>query len=172
MCERALALQQYIDEWLLDEIALKSRIRTASQAQGDISGRDLQRLRLDRTEWKHLRMITKMLAHFKTATEFLSKNDVPQITDIWSMYNKLFDFLDLIVEDLDDDDPRTPPELRWPAVVRAAAEAGREKLRKYYSKTDAESGYLFNCATILDPTQKLDAYVVSYHTLLSQCCAE
>jgi hypothetical protein len=48
----------------------------------------------------------------------------------------------------------------WPAVVRAAAERGRAKLSKYYSRTDAEHGFLFNCATILDPIQKLTTYEV------------
>ncbi|KAF2022810.1 hypothetical protein EK21DRAFT_82361, partial [Setomelanomma holmii] len=49
-------------------------------------------------------------------------------------------------------------------VVRNAAAKGRVKLSKYYSRTDKERCYLFNCATILNPTQKLTTYKV----LLSQ----
>ncbi|EUC39510.1 hypothetical protein COCMIDRAFT_111380, partial [Bipolaris oryzae ATCC 44560] len=49
-------------------------------------------------------------------------------------------------------------DINWLSIVRAAANKGRAKLSKYYSKTDKERGYLFNCASILDPTQKLTAY--------------
>ena len=52
-----------------------------------------------------------------------------------------------------------------------AVEKGEEKLRKYYSKTSDEQGFIFNLATILDPKQKLSAYDVRiitayYHSLI------
>ncbi|KAG9384346.1 Dimer-Tnp-hAT domain containing protein [Pyrenophora tritici-repentis] len=109
----------------------------------EIDFRDLKRLRLSSTEWHHLELVTEMLKRFKTATSFLSQNEKPQIQYIWLMYNRLFDFLDKMSEDLDEDEEN---------------QDDREWLDVYYSKTDAERGFLFNCATILDPTQKLTAY--------------
>jgi hypothetical protein len=122
----------------------------------DIDFRDLKRLRLSSTEWHHLELVTDMLKRFKDATSALSQDTKPQIQYIWLMYNRLFDYLDKMIEDLSED----PDNPEWAAVVIAAAERGRLKLTKYYSRTDAERGYLFNCATTLDPTQKLNAYEV------------
>ena len=104
-----------------------------------------------------------MLKRFKAATNFLSENQKPHIPYIWLMYNRLFDFLDQMTEELGEDSNNLE-NTDWPNVVRAAAEKGRSKLTKYYSRTGEEQGFLFNCATILDPTQKLTAYEV----LLSQ----
>ncbi|KAF2821995.1 hypothetical protein CC86DRAFT_301563, partial [Ophiobolus disseminans] len=47
-------------------------------------------------------------------------------------------------------------------TVKAAAERGRAKLVKYYSRTGDAQGYLFNYATILDLSQKLTAYEHMY----------
>jgi hypothetical protein len=163
MCERAIKLQKYIDEWLKQEVVLKLGVNPDSihnnNDTAEIDFRDLKRLRLSSIEWHHLELITHMLKRFKDATSFLSENQKPQIQYIWLMYNRLFDFLDKMSEDLDEDQDNQE-NTEWPAVVKAAAEKGRLKLSKYYSKTDAEHGFLFNCATILDPTQKLTAYEV------------
>ncbi|RAQ93883.1 transposase-like protein [Stemphylium lycopersici] len=56
-------------------------------------------------------------------------------------------------EDLDNQDAT-----EWPDIVKTAAQRGRAKLSKYYAKTDDERGFLFNCATVLDPTTKLSLY--------------
>ncbi|KAF2876486.1 hypothetical protein BDV95DRAFT_464366, partial [Massariosphaeria phaeospora] len=57
-----------------------------------------------------------------------------------------------------DDDTENRDTSEWPTVVRAAADKGRAKLSKYYGRTGDERGFLFNCATVLDPSQKLTAY--------------
>jgi hypothetical protein len=44
-----------------------------------------------------------MLQNFKTATDFLSKNQKPQILFIWLMYNRLFDFLDKMTDELSEE---------------------------------------------------------------------
>jgi hypothetical protein len=100
-----------------------------------------------------------MLAKFKEATDSVSEVQKPQIQYIWQMYDRLFNFLDDMLLDLDED-PENQDDIEWPAVVRAAAEKGREKLKKYYAMTDDERGLIFNCATVLDPNQKLTAYEV------------
>jgi hypothetical protein len=87
------------------------------------------------------------------------------------MYNRLFDFLDDINEEVGEDTAQVD-NIGWPDIVRAAAEKGRAKLSKYYSKTGGEQGYLFNCAAVLDPTQKLTVYEVSYYSMLSQSRAD
>jgi hypothetical protein len=81
------------------------------------------------------------------------------------MYNRLFDFLDKMIETVGDNTAKVE-NTRWPKIVIAAAKKGRAKLRKYYSKTAGKQGYLFNYAAILDPTQKLSVYKVSYHSVL------
>lgn len=127
--------------------------------------RDLKRLRLGPAEWTHLRAITQMLKNFKDATSQLSENQTPQIPYIWMMYNRLFDFLDQMRVELGSE-TETDGASDWPDVVKNAALQGKAKLSKYYAKTDNKSGVLFNCATILDPTQKLTAYEVSYNIYL------
>ena len=83
MCERAVKLQRYINEWLKEEITLKASTHTDSFPEidsiTDIDSRELKRLRLSAQEWTHLEMITQMLRHFKTATMSLSENQKPQI---------------------------------------------------------------------------------------------
>jgi hypothetical protein len=168
MCERAVKLQLYIDEWLEQEITIKTTSRTGNASANNASTngnnaeadfKDLKKLRLAAMEWQHLRAITRMLKKFKEATNFLSENQRPQIPYIWLMYNRLFDFLDDMIEELGEDSNNSD-NTRWPDAVKAAAESGRAKLTKYYSRTGAEQGFLFNCATILDPSQKLTAYEV------------
>lgn len=133
----------------------------------EVDYRDLKRLRLSSTEWHHLELITKVLRQFKDATSAISENQKPQIQHIWLMYNRLFDYLDGMTE-LDDEGPQGQEGQEWPRVVRDAARMGRAKLTKYYGKTDSESGYLFNCAAILDPTQKLTIYeVLLSHTFIT-----
>ncbi|KAF1936027.1 hypothetical protein EJ02DRAFT_360103 [Clathrospora elynae] len=61
-------------------------------------------------------------------------------------------------DSVNEDSGEQHDDNEWPTIVLNAANKGREKLSKYYSKTDALRGYLFNCATILDPTQKLSVY--------------
>lgn len=163
MCARAIQLQKYIDEWLKQEVALNTTARNGSLAESpnddEVNAHDLKRLRLSATEWHHLELVTAMLKNFKDATNSLSQTQQPQVQFIWLMYNRLFDFLDQINDNLGED-PGNGETIDWPRVVREAANQGREKLSKYYQRTDEERGYLFNCATILDPTQKLTAYEV------------
>jgi hypothetical protein len=81
------------------------------------------------------------------------------------MYNTLFDFLDEMSSDFIED-PRNNDRVDWPAIVLSAANRGKDKLSKYYSKTNEERGFIFNYATILDPSQKLSAYEVPLSQLL------
>ncbi|KAH7334187.1 hypothetical protein BKA66DRAFT_480079, partial [Pyrenochaeta sp. MPI-SDFR-AT-0127] len=85
---------------------------------------------------------------------------------IWLMYNRLFDFLNTITQDLEED-IKHDKIATWPAVIRNTAIKGKAKLSKYYRVTSGERGFLFNYATILDPTQKLTAYKHTTITLLT-----
>jgi hypothetical protein len=62
MCERAVKLQPYIDEWLEQEIALKttghSNSAHTSSDTAEADFKDLKKLRLASTEWQHLKAIT------------------------------------------------------------------------------------------------------------------
>ncbi|KAF1922110.1 uncharacterized protein M421DRAFT_79538, partial [Didymella exigua CBS 183.55] len=156
MCERAVKLQVYIDAWLQQEIAIRAPIRPETE-RSELDSRDLRKLQLGPSEWHHIRAITRMLKNFKDATLDLSSSTSPQIQAIWSMYTTLFDFLDAMTIEIGEESDHRNPE--WPSIVRAAAAKGREKLSKYYAMTADEKGYLFNMATVLDPTQKLTVYV-------------
>lgn len=170
MCERAVKLQSYINEWLEAEISLRATTGSSHANDGRVEAdfKDLKKLRLSTTEWKHLESVTEMLKRFKNATNHLSESKKPLIRHIWRMYNALFDFLDQMTQELGSDGVDDSEGHDWPQVVRDAAGKGRAKLSKYYAKTDQQRGFLFNCATILDPTQKLTAYEVRYHSYLSQ----
>jgi transposase len=74
------------------------------------------------------------------------------------MYNRLFNYLDTITTFLDYDLSRQGDE--WPTVVKAIVEKGKQKLSKYYRRTDKKCSFLFNCATILNLRQKLTTYKV------------
>ena len=164
MCERAVKLQVYIDEWLEKEIALRPRASLAGTSTLEADYKDLKKLWLSGTEWQHLKAITQMLRKFKTATSSLSENSKPLIPYTWLMYNRLFDFLDEMTQELGEDSNHAE-STEWPEIVRTAAEKGKTKLSKYYSRTGDEQGFLFNCATILDPTQKLTIYEVDLSQL-------
>lgn len=106
-----------------------------------------------------------MLKNFKDATSHLSDNQKPQVLYIWMMYNRLFDFLDKMTTELGSR-VAVDNATDWLDVVKNAALQGKAKLSKYYARTGDQSGVLFNCATILDLTQKLTAYKVLYNKYL------
>jgi hypothetical protein len=169
MCKRAIQLKLYIDTWLAQEIARKepaniSNLATYSDTT-EVNYRDLKTLRLSATEWHHIKLVATLLGKFKDATTHISQAKTPQVPFIWQMYNTLFDFLDEMSGDFIED-PGNNDGVDWPAVVLSAANRGKDKLSKYYSKTDEERGFIFNCATILDPSQKLSAYEVPLSQLL------
>jgi hypothetical protein len=59
------------------------------------------------------------------------------------LYNSLFDDLDTFEDDNRDDE-----------VLVAACRISKEKLSKYYSRTDLSK--IFACSTFLDPALKCD----------------
>jgi hypothetical protein len=64
-----------------------------------------------------------MLQSFKKATSSLSINNRPWIQHLWLMYNRLFDFLDDMNEEVGEDTAQVD-NIGWPNIVRAAAEKG------------------------------------------------
>lgn len=166
MCERAIKLQPYIDEWLLGEIRLKYSAYPSTSSTAEADYKDLKKLQLVPAEWEHLKAVTRMLKNFKSATNALSGSLKPQSQTIWMMYDGLFNFLEDMIDTIGEDENNNE-DIQWPEVVRSAAAKGRAKLRKYYARTGGPQGFLYNCATILDPNTKLTLYDVSYHSLLS-----
>ena len=105
MCERALQLRPYIDRWLENEINLRMPARNSlNSTQDDVTEadfRDLKKLQLNFAEWRHLELITRMLQQFKEATSAISQSLKPQIQHIWLMYDKLFNFINSMTQDLE-----------------------------------------------------------------------
>ncbi|KAF1915583.1 hypothetical protein BDU57DRAFT_577342, partial [Ampelomyces quisqualis] len=61
------------------------------------------------------------------------------------IYNRLFNFLDKITSKLSYKEDKSTY-----SIVRVVVEKGKKKLLKYYLCIDAEQGYLYNVATILN----------------------
>ena len=81
MCKRAVKLQAYINQQLEKEITLKiSTLSTSTSSNtAEADYKDLKKLQLAATKQQHLKAITQILEHFKEATNYLSKNQEPQI---------------------------------------------------------------------------------------------
>ena len=59
MCERAVKLQTYINDWLEKEIALKPISHTSGSSNtAEADYKDLKKLRLSTTKWQHLKALT------------------------------------------------------------------------------------------------------------------
>ena len=99
MCLRVVKLKSYIQRWLENEISLSLALSTRNSDRGG-SAKDLTSLQLAHAEWQHLESVTRMLHKFKKATEALSQKGTVQISYVWLMYNRLFDFIDDIEESL------------------------------------------------------------------------
>lgn len=164
MCTRALELRSYIDQWLVNEVghrpgASANKSTPSGDDATDVDARDLKKLQLSAEEWHHLETITGTLSQFKKATLQISEARQPQMQNVWHMYNTLFDFLDQMDEEWDVNQAGAE-DASWLAVVKSAVDTGRKKLQKYYNRTGEAVGNLYNCAAILDPTQKLTVYDV------------
>jgi len=130
MCERAIYLQKAID------------LYTKEQHFYDLS--------LSRSEWKRIEILLDVLDLFKRCSDRMEATNRPGIEKVFWIYEKLFNDLDRLAEQLDD---ATGEEERCLDDLISAYDAMRSKLSKYYSGTGKPGVY--GDAMILDPCLKL-----------------
>ena len=97
---------------------------------------------LDDSEWVYLGKLNSLLIQFETMTDVVSGSFFPTLNRAMSVYNRLIDTLEDFIEK--EDDP----------LLKQAAIQGRNKLLKYYSKTD--STYVYAVATAMDPRMRFN----------------
>lgn len=98
--------------------------------------------KLDDYEWIYLSKVMSLLRSFDQASKHLSSSvSYPSINKTIVFYNKLIDAIEDFMEDPDLDDQ-----------LYRAAYLGREKLKKYYIKTDYT--HIYSVVTALDPRMK------------------
>jgi hypothetical protein len=95
---------------------------------------------LDEAEWAYLEKLHGVLAGFDKMTETVSGSFFPTLNRAMSVYNRLIDNLEDFIRDVDD------------PLLKEAADQGRTKLLKYYSKTDSTPVYAV--ATAMDPRMR------------------
>ena len=107
---------------------------------------DLYSLKLDEEEWKELRMIKDFLYPFHNVTNYIEGESYTTITKVIPLFNILLDHVEDYAENI----------LSTNNNLYNASLAAREKLVKYYSKTNSLSMTLitldprFNCQYLYD----------------------
>jgi hypothetical protein len=97
---------------------------------------------LDDSEWGYLGKLSSLLIQFETMTETVSGSFFPTLNRAMSVYNRLIDTLEDFIEK--EENP----------LLKQAAIQGRNKLLKYYSKTDLTPVYAV--ATAMDPRMRFN----------------
>ncbi len=119
-----------------------------------LQGPQMQVLRINSTEWRQVRYITKLLEPFKMYTEALDATSEPTINKGWIVYNELYDHLE------NQRQQARQSGLPFTAALCDAINAAKKKLSEYYKKTAGKKGTLYNLGCILDPATKLSLYKI------------
>jgi hypothetical protein len=106
--------------------AIKLKDAYQSMCRSDIH---LQAYVLDDDEWAYVKKLNGLLEGFETMTKCISGSFFPTLNRAMSVYNRLIDDLEDFIEHEDD------------ALLKQAANQGKIKLLKYYSKTDSTPIY-------------------------------
>ena len=114
----------------------------------------LQSLKLSLIEWKYICYLIYVLKLFKTWTMIVFQTNIVNITQIWMIFNDIFNITETFTTDLES---RTNTDRVLQKLVSAIGKT-REKLAIYYGKTVDEFGWMYNFACVLDPDQKLKVY--------------
>lgn len=115
----------------------------------------LDRLTLTNIDWKKLKYLIVLLRPFAEFTSLLGSTKDTTINHTWNVYNHLFNHLETLDEKLKRKDVALNP---WIPEFILAIQAGLDKLKGYYSKTDGPIENQYALAAMLDPSQKLDIF--------------
>lgn len=119
--------------------AIKLKDAYQSMCRSDIH---LQAYVLDDDEWAYVKKLNGLLEGFETMTKCISGSFFPTLNRAMSVYNRLIDDLEDFIEHEDD------------ALLKQAANQGKIKLLKYYSKTDSTP--IYAVATAMDPRMRFN----------------
>ena len=108
--------------------------------------------KLDKEEWRQIDYLLCITEPFYKFTTSLSKTKNVTIHNVFRVYNKLFDHLDASIRML------LRKKVPWKQAMLHALQAGRNKLKFYYTKTDEVPGNLYAIGTILAPQHKLKSF--------------
>ncbi len=136
MLVRAIRLQSVIDDWSSDD-----------NSHGIYSHH-----RLRDKDWVYVRYLVALLYPFFLWTESLSATSDITIHKAWSVYSGLFQHLELSAKRL------TKKSVARKVLLANSVDAAHKKLAEYYTNTDGPRGHIYNWATILDPSQRLETY--------------
>ena len=135
MLVRARRLKTTIDQWIdLDR------------------DRKYLQLQLTPDEWRQIDEAILFLKPFSDYTHDISSAKNATIHNAFFIYNDIFDHIAKQRKRI-----RKLPRAAWIQGLLDATRSSRVVLQKYYSKT-THRGFIYNIATILDPSKKLALY--------------
>lgn len=106
--------------------------------------------KLDQEEWRQIEYLLLITNPFFEYTNILSKTKDVTVHSIFSIYNGLFNHLEVSEKQLER------KAVPWKKRMLKALKAARRKLSVYYTATDKEAyGDIYAIATILSPSKKL-----------------
>ncbi|EED18941.1 hypothetical protein TSTA_126490 [Talaromyces stipitatus ATCC 10500] len=107
---------------------------------------------LDQEEWRQIEYLLWITQPFFKFTTALSQTKDVIFHVIFSIYNKLFDHLEVSICRLQR------KKVAWKKLMLSALHAAKEKLSVYYREIDKVYGDLFAIGTILAPQNKLQFF--------------
>ncbi len=107
---------------------------------------------LDDIEWKQVEYLIELSLPYCQLGNAIAKTKDVTIHNVFPIYERLSNHLDNSIEKL------KRKQEPWKRSIIQALEAAKQKLHKYYSKTNDSLGDIYIAGTILDPELKLSAF--------------
>lgn len=108
--------------------------------------------KLNAEEWRQVDYLLYITQPFYKFTTRLSQTKDATVHNTFRVYNQLFDHLDASIRRLGK------KKVPWKQAMLHSLEAGRDKLKFYYAKTEEIHGNLYAIGTILAPQHKLQFF--------------
>jgi len=103
-------------------------------------------------EWTIVKYVMEVLRPFRYWTLWMSKRHTVTVQHIITVYNKMFDHMDGVMQA--SPKKKTP----WKEDLFFAVKLARQKMSEYYTEVTPTTGILLMSAHILDPFRKLRSY--------------
>jgi hypothetical protein len=155
MITQAYKKKVYITKWVKQEISESTKTDYREK---------LRLISMNDEEWRCLRLLTAVLQPLVILTDALSRSREPSIYRAFIFYNRIIDSLQNHISNLQND---TENFSSYRDELAPAIESAITKLQTYYGRTHGQGGLIYNLATILDPSCRLEEYKVSSTCSLS-----
>jgi len=103
-------------------------------------------------KWRQVDQAIMFLKPFTEYTHDISASIRPTIPNAYFIYNDIFDHIERHCRQV-----RNLPDAPWITGLLDASKASKKVLQKYYSNTTYKA-FIYNIATILDPSKMLTMY--------------